>query len=186
MIYKLPPKYKHCTLENFDFSKINLNPNDFQCPHYEFLTIIGGAGVGKTHLAIAIAKKMPSMIKKTYYGDVKRDPEILFLPMLDFYSTINYYTSENSRLEYIRELLNYDMIILDDLGAERQTEASRQNLYYLIEKFYSYMKPMIITSNLTIQEINEIDPRIASRLAEFKILKIKANDYRLTKKENPK
>lgn len=74
---------------------------------------------------------------------------------------------------------NYDYLILDDLGAEKLTDASRQNLYYLIDERYKNMKAIIITSNYTIEQINDIEPRIASRLAEMGvILKLNGDDYR--------
>lgn len=77
----------------------------------------------------------------------------------------------------------YDCICFDDLGAEKLTDAKRENLYYIIDSRYREMLPTIITSNFTIQEISEVEPRIASRLAEMgKILQFNGSDYRKNRK----
>jgi DNA replication protein DnaC len=89
----------------------------------------------------------------------------------------------SGKLSRLNEFVNsYDCLILDDLGAEKLTEATRQNLYYIIDERYKNMGKMIITSNFTIDQINEIEPRIASRLAEMgDIIKLNFEDYRLKK-----
>ena len=77
----------------------------------------------------------------------------------------------------------WECICFDDLGAEKLTDAKRENLYYIIDSRYREMLPTIITSNFTIQEISEVEPRIASRLAEMgKILQFNGSDYRKNRK----
>jgi len=59
-------------------------------------------------------------------------------------------------------------LILDDLGAEKVSEAVRQSLYVLINKRYVAALPTIVTSNLTLDGIaGRLDDRIASRLTEM-------------------
>lgn len=73
----------------------------------------------------------------------------------------------------------YDYLILDDFGAEKISEASRQNLYYMINERYENMLNVIVTSNLAIEQVKENEPRIASRLAEMGIIvNMKIQDYR--------
>jgi DNA replication protein DnaC len=74
---------------------------------------------------------------------------------------------------------DYDCICFDDLGAEKLTDAKRENLYYIIDSRYREMLPTIITSNFTINEINDVEPRIASRLSEMgKIVQFNGKDFR--------
>lgn len=78
------------------------------------------------------------------------------------------------------QIENFDLIILDDLGAEKMTEAARQNLYFLIDERYRQEMNMIVTSNFTIEQINENELRIASRLSEMgHVLLFNSDDYRL-------
>ena len=69
---------------------------------------------------------------------------------------------------------------IDDLGAEKLSDTNRQNLYLIIDRRYREEKSLIITSNFTIDELNDYEPRIASRITEMgKIFFINGNDHRL-------
>lgn len=99
------------------------------------------------------------------------------------------------RLKYFKELVSppkidnerseltvvgYDILCLDDLGAEKMSDFKRESLYYLIDERYKNNLSIIITSNFTIQQLDELEPRIASRLQEMgKILYFRGQDYRL-------
>lgn len=80
------------------------------------------------------------------------------------------------------KLTNYDLIILDDVGAEKINDVSRQNLYYLIDERYRNCLPIYITSNFTIDELNALEPRLVSRMSEMgKIIQFNHEDFRLNK-----
>ena len=89
--------------------------------------------------------------------------------------------NEQSLISFINNILRYDCILFDDLGSEKFSEAVRQNFYYLIDECYTNEKPMIITSNESIMEINQKEPRIASRLSEGLIIHLQDIDHRLNK-----
>ncbi len=85
-----------------------------------------------------------------------------------------------SKSKILDELCSFDCICIDDLGAEKLTDTTRQNFYLIIDRMYREMKSVIITTNMTIDEINSYEPRIASRLAEMgKIYFIDGNDHRI-------
>jgi len=67
------------------------------------------------------------------------------------------------------------------IGVEKTTEWARQTLDYIIYERDNNLKPMVITSNLSLDEIAEkIDGRISSRLAGMgKVIQLKGSDYRL-------
>lgn len=115
-----------------------------------------------------------------------RKAKCLFIPFVELFIEIN--TSamgDSGKMDILKKYsqgYEYDCICFDDLGAEKLTEAKRENLYYIIDGRYRELLPTIITSNFTIQEISETEPRIASRFAEMgKILQFDGYDYRKTK-----
>lgn len=104
----------------------------------------------------------------------------IYLNIVEFFMICNEKASEGKKKAYFDELNNYDCVMIDDLGAEKLTETTRLNLYYLTELRYRDEKSMILTANNTIEEINSFEPRVASRLAEMgKILYLGDRDYRL-------
>ncbi|MCB0747076.1 MAG: ATP-binding protein [Ignavibacteriae bacterium] len=128
---------------------------------------------------------------KYYHSNVwqYRPTKVIFLRTIRFLIELNEAAnyqlqfSENSKtkLEFLEEILTHDCIVLDDLGSERLSEAARQNIYFLIDECYIHKKFLVITTNDTIDEINEKEPRIASRLASGRLLYLNAGDNRLNK-----
>ena len=81
-------------------------------------------------------------------------------------------------------LLECDLLILDDFGAEFDTAFTRSMLYTIINSRVNARKPMIINTNLTHQEVRErYGDRILSRLiSSSQILPFYGKDIRLRKK----
>jgi len=193
-IHNLPKRFKDLSFGNYiiednDEDKFTVVKEIRKYNFKDSIILLGKPGVGKTHLSIALLKFCPlvNYREKNYatgrleYLDTKKTAKCLFLPIIDFMFELNDLVAKNqSKRELIEEYLDYDCICLDDLGSEKYTDASRQNLYYFIDRCYREMKPLIINSNLTIEEINDLEPRIASRLVEMgKIIQINGEDYRL-------
>lgn len=115
-----------------------------------------------------------------------RRADCLFVSFVEMFVEINTAAMNDNGKQLILERYatdkNYDCICFDDLGAEKLTDAKRENLYYIIDSRYREMLPTIITSNFTINEINDVEPRIASRLSEMgKIIQFNGKDYRKQK-----
>ena len=79
------------------------------------------------------------------------------------------YTEE--RYQYIASFNHYSLLIIDDLGIERSTEYAKEQVYAVIDERYKANLPLIITTNLTINEIrnpeNVADARIYIRVLEM-------------------
>lgn len=73
--------------------------------------------------------------------------------------------------EYIDSLNRFSLIVIDDLGAERQSEFMQEQVYNIIDSRYRAGLPLIITTNLTIEEIKKPQcvghARIYDRLLEM-------------------
>jgi DNA replication protein DnaC len=59
-----------------------------------------------------------------------------------------------------------ELLVLDDLGAERETAWSASVLFMLLDRRYREFKPTVVSSNLMPAEISDrMGDRVASRLA---------------------
>ena len=134
------------------------------------LYFCGRTGLGKTHLSLAIANEA---IKKGYnvvYGSV-----INFLNKLErekFGRTDTFETED--------VLIGADLLILDDLGAEFSTPFAVSALYNIINSRIARGVPTIISSNLSIKEVQDRYPEsVASRIiGTFKIVEFAGKDIR--------
>lgn len=133
------------------------------------LFMMGSTGLGKTHLSLAIAN---NLIKKGYcviYGSV---PELL--RQLDKEQFKN---ADGDTMSLITEC---DLLILDDLGAENNTDRYTSLLYEMINARQSRSIPMIINTNLSAGSIKErYQDRLWSRLFRLKVLLFFGEDNRM-------
>lgn len=74
------------------------------------------------------------------------------------------------RQKFLSSLNTYSLLILDDLGAERDSEYALEQLFGVVDSRYQSRKPMIVTTNLTLEELKHPSDlayeRIYDRLLE--------------------
>lgn len=132
----------------------------------------GNCGVGKTHLAVAIANEI---IKQKQVGVYFRVvPDLLDQLRATFDPTNG--VAYDDRFQQIR---NAHLLVLDDLGTEQATPWAREKLYQLINHRYNEQLPTVVTSN---QDFGRIEPRVLSRLLDTRLSQyifFDAEDYRL-------
>ena len=118
----------------------------------------GGVGTGKSYLAGCIAnalmeKEIP--VRMTNFAAILNDLAASF----------------EGRNEYISRLCRYPLLILDDFGMERGTEYGLEQVYSVIDSRYRSRRPLIVTTNLTLQQIQNppdtAHARIYDRLLEM-------------------
>lgn len=125
----------------------------------ENLLLQGGTGLGKTHLSLAIAK---AAIDKGYGVIYTSAPNIISRLERERFRYSR--DSENETEQY---LINCDLLILDDLGTEFATSFSNASVYNLINSRIMLRKPTIISTNLTIKELERnYTERLTSRIIE--------------------
>lgn len=72
-----------------------------------------------------------------------------------------------------------DLVILDDMGKEKQSEFLNQQLYYLINSRYENQLKTIISSNFSLVQLStNLDQALVSRLSTGKIIELKGQDRR--------
>lgn len=122
--------------------------------------MVGGTGVGKSHLASGIA------------GLVARDGhsvEWFSVPSLlrRIRSTFDR-NAEETETEILREVCAPDLLVLDELGAEKPTEFVLERLYLIFNQRYEDCRAMIVTSNYSLPDLeSRVGPRIVSRIHEM-------------------
>lgn len=139
------------------------------------ILMIGGTGLGKTHMSSAVAK---CVIEKGF--DVFYTGAIDMLSQFEYNRFRNYSSDEN---EMINRYFDCDLLIVDDLGTELTNQFSVSTLYNLINVRLSRKKPMIISTNLSKDEIKKrYTDRITSRIfGEFFVLPFVGTDVRAQK-----
>lgn len=77
----------------------------------------------------------------------------------------------SDKTEYIKELCRNDLLIIDDLNAERDTSFALEGIFKVIDERYRQGKPIVITSNLTLEEFKNCTrldlQRIYDRILEM-------------------
>lgn len=132
----------------------------------------GGTGLGKTHLSLAVMNKVTEKGYSVFYGSA--DNIIKQMEKERF-------GRSNGDIE--EEIENADLLIIDDLGTEFRTAFSETAVYQLINNAILNSKPMIISSNLSITELEErYGQRVVSRLNSFEVINFIGTDIRQIKK----
>lgn len=102
------------------------------------LLFYGNPGTGKTHIAACIANAL-----------MEKGVSV----MMTSFVTINSLEFDDADA-LISRMKNTHLLILDDLGAERSTDTSIERVYNVIDSRIRSKLPMIITTNLSIQKLN--------------------------------
>lgn len=133
------------------------------------LLFYGNSGTGKTFLSHCIAK---DLLDKGYVVVYKTSDELITnLKELKF--------QKNDVLQDL--IINCDLLIIDDLGAEQITDFSVAEFFTMLNKKLIKHKKMLISTNLNLSDIPKTyTERISSRLlGNFKLWKFYAEDIRV-------
>jgi len=160
--------HSHQTFESFDLRKGELVREEaenlkrafdiargFAKDPRAWLVFTGTYGVGKTHLAAAIANYRvqgghPALF--VVVPDLLDHLRATFNPQ----STVTFY-------QQFEEVRRAPLLILDDLGTESATPWAREKLYQIFDYRYNAQLPTVIT---TATPIEELDPRLATRMLD--------------------
>ncbi|MQG35123.1 MAG: AAA family ATPase [SAR202 cluster bacterium] len=123
-----------------------------------WILLTGPNGSGKTHLAISVANELEKKNIDVYYA---------FVPNLLDYLRASFSPTSSVNFDSVFESLKEsEVLILDDLGGESSTPWAEEKLYQIIVHRHELRMPTIITSSLSLDELERSKPRIASRLVD--------------------
>ena len=105
------------------------------------LLLYGDVGTGKTFLAACIANAL-----------LNQGVSVKWLTAMQIVERSCFY-SESEYAEYIRSITAPDLLIIDDLGAERGTDFALERVHSLVDTRISANKPMIVTTNIDITDM---------------------------------
>jgi len=125
------------------------------------LWLMGDTGTGKTTLAMLLSKEV---LKRGYTVAIYSMPKLL----ARIRATYSAEAGEESYDEFMERLCEVDLLHIDDLGAEKQSEWVLEQLYVLVNERYERRKSIVLTTNLMQPELeDQIGSRTVSRLLEI-------------------
>lgn len=146
----------------------------FAAEPQQWLILQGSNGCGKTHLAAAIANSLRESGK-----------EVLFIVVPDLLDHLRSSFGPDSRVSYdalFEKIKKVPVLVLDDFGEHSATQWAKEKLYQLINYRYNAQLPTVVTTVLTLEQI---EGSVGSRLADMNIcinFNITAPDYRAEKR----
>ena len=185
----IPSRYLHCTLANFTAYNESLEravavanhiAKDFPPANRRGLFLEGQPGVGKTHLAAALLKQV---VQTTNCRGIFADTRELLRMIRNTYDS----SIRTTELDVLRPIMTADLLVLDDLGAEKTSEWVDETLNSIVNTRYSERLVTIFTSNY-LDIPDDTDPnsllfrighRMRSRLHEMcDFIEMDGGDYR--------
>ena len=159
------PAMREWTFANDNGRNPQMKTAHFYVEHWEDMKagnigylLWGSVGTGKSYLAGCIANALMEKeisVRMTNFALILNDLAATF----------------EGKNEYISNLCRYPLLILDDFGMERGTEYGLEQVYNVIDSRYRSGKPLIVTTNLTLTELQNPqdtpNARIYDRLLEM-------------------
>ena len=167
----IPPRYNGVDLDNFSrYKGMHGSLDEARLIAEKFvgaypavdsgLLFAGHAGVGKTHLAVAILRELITRHSITGrfvdYRDLLRSIQNSYNPV-----------SETSELEILRPVLRADVLLLDELGTRRPTAWVRDTVTHILNDRYQRQKLTLVTTNYLDQRVNPADVTLEDRIGPY-------------------
>ena len=174
-ILKIPRRFWQAEIENYEpendsereaYKEALIYAATFDPQEGRGLTLIGPPGVGKTHLAVGVLKK------------IYREKKIrgAFFDTKDLIYRLKSLMEEGKTSRAIKKILNLPLLLLDDLGSERLSEWQRELISYIISFRYNNLKGTIITTNFSLDRKENNRKKIKANSEETELPKALMSD----------
>lgn len=173
----IPPRYRAVTVDQLSVGQRTIAAEWTVGPRCGNVYLCGAAGVGKTHTAAAM---LGAALARGLTGRWVNLPW-LFASLRDRLAAEGPRGGQFSMKKAVRELVEVDCLVLDDLGAHRATEWAIEVLYLVLDQREAEnVSGLLITSNLHLADVTKVfGDRIADRMkAGARILELTGDSRR--------
>lgn len=157
----MTPRFLEKRFDNFQVSErnrkayeaaVNFDPSNSEG---QGILFYGTFGIGKTHLAAAIANR-----------HMGKTP-LLYISCPDLLAEVRDAMNTKGAPNRLAIAKGVRLLILDDIGAEKPSEWVRETLFLLVNHRYEHKLPTIMTTNCAMDELDtKLGGRIVSRISE--------------------
>jgi DNA replication protein DnaC len=187
---RIPPRYARCDLSNlvlYENERLKRAVKAAQQFAESFpvvergLFLDGPPGIGKTHIAVAVLKRV---VQRTGARGLFYDTRELLRIIRSTFNPV----TRTAEMDVLQPVMQAELLVLDDLGAEKTSEWVEETMNLIVNTRYNERRPTIFTSNYEDLPDEEGDPqslkarvgfRIHSRLHEMcDFLEYDGADYR--------
>lgn len=145
-------KFRDSTFSTFVENKHNARPLKL-CKRYaehfdemieknQGLLFYGDVGTGKTYMAACIANHLMDRLNTC-----------MMTSFVKILQNVQGFKGEEEEQRFIAKINRAKLLIIDDLGAERSTDYALEKVYSIIDSRYRTRKPMILTTNLMLSDM---------------------------------
>lgn len=193
-----PPDWMHKTyaqIDHKDIKPVALMIRTWKFEDPSICSVLSNLnGIGKTHLAIATFKRFAHQQHSNELDAIYRSTEeaeelerkiaewqqtytrAIFTTEADLLREVqDSYDTKQAEVEVLSKYFNTPFLVIDDLFSGKVGDFARRIMLEIIDKRTTYSLPTMITSNLLLRQIADVDTRIADRLRGEQLHQIKGD-----------